>query len=181
MTGAKLRNREQLLLGLANALADEPRASMGQLATMVGLSRATLCRYFASREAMMLALFEAGCSQAEQALARARPQEGSVEQGIKRLIEELLPIAELYAYIDQELSGNPAMATRAEPFSQSLTSLFQQWQASGELRIDLPAAWLVESMSALLRSAATMIRSGRLARRDAAQSVFGLLWQGMCA
>jgi len=179
MTGAKLRNREQLLLSLANALADEPRASMGQLAAMVGLSRATLCRHFPSREAMMLALFEAGVSQAEQALARARPGEGDVEQCVRRLIEELLPIAELYAYIDQELQDDDAVASRAQPFRESLVSLFQQWQASGELRVDLPAAWLVESMSALLRSAATMIRSGRLARRNAAQNVFGLLWLGM--
>lgn len=179
MTATKPRNHESLLLSLVNALADQPRASMGQLAAMVGLSRATLCRYFPSRDAMMLAMFVAGIASAQQALVQARPNESPAEHAIKRLIEELLPIAELYAYVDRQMQTDESMDARVQPLRASLIALFQQWQGSGELRVDLPAAWLVESMSALLRSAATMIRSGRLARRDAVQSVFDLLWRGM--
>jgi AcrR family transcriptional regulator len=179
MTATKSRDREELLLNLVNALADRPRASMEQLASMVGLSRATLCRHFPSRDSMVLAMSEAGISSAKLAIARARPDEGSPEHAIKRLIEELLPIVELYAYVDQQGQADEEMDARVQPLRASLIALFQQWQGSGELRVDLPAAWLVESMSALLRSAATMIRSGRLARRDAAQSVFDLLWRGM--
>ncbi|MBP6019360.1 MAG: TetR family transcriptional regulator [Burkholderiaceae bacterium] len=179
MAATKSRDRETLLLNLVNALADQPRASMGQLASIVGISRATLCRHFPSRDAMMLAMSEAGITSAEQALARARPNEGNSQHAIKRLIEELLPIAELYAYVDHQMRADEAVEARVQPLRTSLIALFQKWQESGELRVDLPAAWLVESMSALLRSAATMIRSGRLARRDAAQSVFDLLWQGM--
>lgn len=179
MTATKSRIREELLVNLVNALADQPRASMGQLASMVGLSRATLCRHFPSRDAMMLAMSQASIDSAEQALARAHPHEGPAEQALKRLIEELLPLAELYAYINQEMYTDAAVEVRAQPLRESLTALFLQWQQSGELRLDMPAAWLVESMAALLRSAATMIRSGRLARRDAPRKVFNLLWQGM--
>lgn len=179
MTTRKPRNDEVLLSNLINALADQPRASMEQLACMVGLSRATLCRYFPSRDAMMLAMSEAGITSAEQAFIRARPHEGSAEQGIKRLIEAILPIAELYAFVDQQMHTDEAKEARIQPLRASLIALFQQWQGNGELRIDLPAAWLVESMSALLRSAAIMTRSGQLARRDAVQNVFDLLWRGM--
>jgi len=179
MAATKSRVREELLLNLVNALADQPRASMGEIASMVGLSRATLCRHFPTRDAMMQAMCEAGINSAEQAIARAQPGEGSAEQAIKRLIEELLPIAELYAYVDQEIQTNETTEARAQPLRASLIALFQQWQGSGILRVDLSAAWLLESMFALLRSAAAMIRSGRLARRDAAQSVFDLLWSGM--
>ncbi len=179
MSTTKFRVREELLLNLVNALADQPRASMGQLASIVGLSRATLCRHFPTREAMMQAMSEAGITSAEQAIARAHPSEGTAKDAIKRLIEELLPIAELYAYVDQQMQTDATTETRVQPLRSSLIALFQQWQGSGALRVDLPAAWLLESMFALLRSAAAMIRSGRLARRDAAQSVFDLLWNGM--
>ncbi len=179
MAASKSRIREELLLNLVNALADQPRASMGQLASMVGLSRATLCRHFPSREAMMLTMSEVGIASAEQAIARARPSQGTAEHAIKRLIEELLPIVELYAYVDEQMQINETMDARAQPLKASLIALFQQWQGSGALRVDLSAAWLLESMFALLRNAATMIRSGRLARRDAVQSVFDLLWHGM--
>jgi len=179
MPATRSRDREALLVNLANALADQPRASMGQLAAMVGVSRATLCRHFPSRDDMMLAMSEAGISSAELALARARPHEGPGEQAIRRLIEELLPIAELYAYIDQRIHADEALEARVRPLRTSLITAFQRWQGAGIMRVDLPAAWLVESMSALLRSAATMIRAGTLARRDAAQSVFDLLWRGI--
>lgn len=179
MAATKPRDRKELLLNLVNALADQPRASMEQLASMVGLSRATLCRHFSSRDVMMHAMSKAGISSAEEALTRARLNEGTAEHALKRLIEELLPIAELYAYVDQQMHRDENLEAQAQPLRASLIATFQQWQESAELRIDLPAAWLVESMSALLRSAATMIRSGRLARRDAAQSVFDVLWHGM--
>lgn len=179
MAATKPRVREELLVNLVNAMADQPRASMGQLATMVGLSRATLCRHFPSRNAMMQAMSEASIASAEQALAQARPNEGPAEEAVKRLIAEFLPIAELYAYVHQQMHTNEATDARAQPLKTSLIALFQQWQGSGQLRVDLPAAWLVESMSALLSSAGAMIRAGRLARHDAAQNVFDLLWRGM--
>jgi AcrR family transcriptional regulator len=178
MAISKSRDHDPLLLNLVNALSDQPRASMGQLATMVGLSRATLCRHFPSRDTMIQTISEAAVTSAELAFARARPNEGAVEPAVRRLIEELLPIAELYAFAWRHEHADEALEARAQPLRESLISLFQQWQSAGELRVDLSAAWLVEAMSALLRSAAAMIRSGRLARHDAVQSVFGLLWHG---
>jgi AcrR family transcriptional regulator len=175
----KPEKREDLLLRLARALADDPRASMGQLASMAGVSRATLCRYYSSRETLDRALFETGLSRAEQALARALPDQGSAHHAMQRLIDELLPIAELYAHVERRMQIDAGDDTRVQILNASLVALFHHWQGAGALRVDLPAAWLVESMSALLRSAATMIRSGRLARHDAAQSVFNLMWQGI--
>lgn len=67
---------------------------MGQLATQVGLSRATLCCYFASREAMMLEIFQKGVSCAERAIERARLHKDRADQAIMRVIQELLPIVE---------------------------------------------------------------------------------------
>lgn len=176
---SRQRDQTEMLKQLANALADQPRASMEQLASMIGISRATLCRYFPSRESMMRALSEAGISSAEQALARARPQEGPVEDVLLRLVEEFLPIAELYACVDPELHGDEESDARLQPLRNSLIASFLQWQSSGALRVDLPAAWLVESMLALLCRAATMIRAGRLARQDATAAVFKLLWEGV--
>jgi len=179
MASVKSHTRDNLLLALANALADEPRASMGQLAVMVGLSRATLCRHFPSRDAMMQALFDAGFASVEQAIERAQLHTGSADQAIRRMINELLPIVELYACVDQHTQNDAAMEAKVQPLRASLILLFQDWQKAGELRVDLPAAWLLESTFALLRSAAVMIRSERLARHDAVDNVYALLWQGI--
>src|SRR3546814_11987882 len=99
---------------------------------MVGLSRATLCRHFPARDTMMLAMSEESIASAEQALARARPNEVSAEQAVKRLIEEFLPIAEFYAYVHQQMHTDEAMDARAQPLRESLLTLFQQWHGSGD-------------------------------------------------
>ena len=179
MTATRSRTRDQLLLSLVNALTDQPRASMGELAAMVGLSRATLCRYFPSRDDMMLALYDAALKHAEKAVAQARPHEGPPEAAIKRLIDELLPVAELYAYVEQQLQANQTVETPPTALRNALISLFQGWQACGALRSDLPAVFLLESLSSLLRSAAAMIRFGHLARLDAANCVYQLALHGM--
>lgn len=179
MAAVNTRGRDALLLKLAQALADHPRASMEQLATMSGVSRATLFRHFPSRDDMMAALSEAGILRAEEAVARAQLHDGCVEHALQRLIDELLPIAELYAHVDAAMRTDEALQERIEPLHTTLTDAFRYWQAAGALRVDMSAVWLVESLSALLRSTATMIRAGRLARHDAAQSIFALLWQGM--
>ncbi|QTB99449.1 hypothetical protein JYG33_16055 [Alcaligenes sp. SORT26] len=179
MTAAKPRPREELLLRLVNALADQPRVSMGQLAGLVGLSRATLCRYFPSREAMMMEIFEEGVNSAEQAIKRAHLCEGDAQEAIKRLIEELLPIVDLYMYVERQLQVEEYSTPRTEAVRQALITQFQQWQESGALRLDLSAVWLCESLFALLSKAARLIRAGRLARHDAPHNVHTLLWSGI--
>lgn len=179
MTAAKPRPREELLLRLVSALADQPRASMGQLAGLVGLSRATLCRYFPSREAMMMEIFQEGVNSAEQAIERARLCDGRAQEAIQRLIQELLPIVDLYMYVELQLQVEEYSTVRSEAVREALIEQFQQWQESGDLRRDLAASWLCESLFALLGKAARLIRAGRLARHDAPHNVFVLLWSGI--
>mgnify|MGYP001637299082 CR=1 FL=1 len=179
MTATKPRQREELLLRLVNALADQPRATMGQLAIQVGLSRATLCRCFASREAMMLEIFQEGVNCAELAIERARLQDGSADQAIMRLIQELLPIVEHYVYVERQIQVEDYSNPRTEALRLGLIDQFQQWQERGQLRLDVPTMWLCESLFTLLNKAATSIRMGRLARHDAAANVFAVLWGGI--
>src|SRR5262245_25545787 len=48
--------RERILRGAARRLATEPRATLNDLAVEAGLSRATLYRYFTSRDELLRAL-----------------------------------------------------------------------------------------------------------------------------
>src|SRR3546814_8019185 len=86
---------------------------------------------------MMLAMSEESIASAEQALERARPNEGSVEQAVQRLIEEFLPIAEFYAYVHQQMHTDAAMDARAQPLRESLITLYQQCQGSCSHRLNL--------------------------------------------
>lgn len=181
------RDREALVVNLVRALTENPRATMAELASMVGVSRATLFRYFPSRQSMIGAITQACADSTEAALGRARPREGHFEDALLRMIEEMLPVAEMCTYTSPcshggMLANEPAeRAGEAHSMSlrTSLIALFRQWQHQGVLKPDLPAAWMVESLILLLRGAATLVRNGHVARHDAARNVFSLFCNGI--
>ncbi len=179
MAALKPQLREALLLRLVHALEDQPRATMEQLATQVGLSRATLCRYFSSREAMILEIVQEGARCTELAVERSRLQEGGAERAIMRLIQELLPIVELSMYVARQGDGQDSFNPRSDTLYLILIDQCRYWQEMGELRRDISALWLCESLFALLNKAAKSIRQGRLARQDAPRHVFAVLWGGI--
>jgi AcrR family transcriptional regulator len=171
--------REKLLGLLAHALCQQPRASMEQLAGEVGVGRTTLHRYFPSRSDMLVALSEQAVASAAAALAAADIAQGPAAAAVRRMVDAFLPIAELYAFIASGSSEDLAGREQWRPYERQLVQQVREWQASGELRLDVSAAWGLESLGALLRAAGTMVREGRLARAEAVDSVCAVWWNGV--
>lgn len=170
---------ENLIHRLAAALADQPRASMEQLAHAVGVSRTTLCRKFATRDDMFTSLAEQAVEECVAALEQSRMDEGAADEVIRRIVTHMLPNVELYRVLESpEYEDFPALKAWG-CHKQKLQELHLRWQARGELRVDLPANWIWQSMFLLMRGAAAMVREGQLARADAVNAVCTLLLEGV--
>lgn len=152
---------------------------MEQLAGEIGIGRTTLHRYFPSRDEMLAALSRQAVVSAIAALERANLQQGSARQAVSRLVEEFFPIAELYTFIANGSADNTEAMQAWLPYHQQLIEQVRQWQTGGEMRLDLSAAWILESMSQLLRGAGAMVREGRLARNEAIGSIVAVLLDGI--
>src|SRR5690606_35991207 len=139
-------NHEELLHRLATALAAQPRASMEQLAHAIGISRTTLNRKFASRDEMLNALAEQAVIECGAALDKSNVDEGSAQEVIGRIVKNMLPSVELYRILESPEYENCAALDAWQPRKDKLLELHYRWQASGELRVDLPAAWIAESI-----------------------------------
>ncbi|RUP05428.1 MAG: TetR/AcrR family transcriptional regulator [Mycobacterium sp.] len=175
-------DHERLLRSAAAYLGRRPEATQDEIATAVGVSRATLHRYFAGRAALIEALQHLALEQVRQAVDEARWQEGPAAQALLRLVTECEPVSGyltlLYTH-SQEFSNEELRQGWAE-IDDQIKGLFLRGQRDGEFRPDLTSTWLTEAFYNLVAGAGWSIRTGRAAPRDFSTMVTNLLLDGVC-
>ncbi|MFF4469012.1 TetR/AcrR family transcriptional regulator [Streptomyces sp. NPDC001599] len=173
-------DREQVLRSAATLLTRKSTATMDEVARAAGLSRATLHRHFAGRDALVRALESLGIAECEAALAAARTDEGPAADAVRRLVREMEPSAGLLAflYTENQLFEGEEQNEGWTRIDTGLTELFRRGQEGGEFRIDLTPAWLTEALYGLLASGAWAVAEGRVARNDFTHMIVELLLGG---
>ncbi len=173
-------DRAQVLRSAAALLTRKSTATMDEVARAAGISRATLHRQFAGRDALVRALEELGIAECVAALDRAALDEGPAADALRRLIREVEPAAPLLAFLvteNQLFEGEQQNAGWAQLDSR-IEALFRRGQEAGEFRIDLTPAWLTEALYGLIGSAAWSVQDGRVAAKDFQFMIVELLLGG---
>ncbi|MBL8157038.1 MAG: helix-turn-helix transcriptional regulator, partial [Anaerolineae bacterium] len=80
----KDERRAELLNAAAELLATHPSASLAEIADYAGIGKATLHRYYASREDLMLALGFRALEMISQAISSSEPERGSATEALNR-------------------------------------------------------------------------------------------------
>jgi AcrR family transcriptional regulator len=161
-------DREHVLRSAADLLTRKSTATMDEVAKAAGISRATLHRQFAGRDALVRALEALGIAECEAALERARLDEGAASEAVRRLVREIQPAAGLLAFLyseNQLFEGEEQNAGWAR-IDARVTALFRRGQDAGEFRIDLSPTWLTEALYGLFAAGAWAVLDGKAARND---------------
>lgn len=172
-------DRDHVLRSAAALLTRKSTATMDEVAKAAGISRATLHRHFAGRDALVRALEALGIAECEAALDRARLDEGPARDAVFRLVREIEPAAGLLAFLHGE---NQLWEDEGgDPWSRldnRIATVFVRGQQSGEFRIDLTPIWLTEALYGLIASCAWAMQAGRVAPKDFTHMVVELLLGG---
>ncbi|WP_093774365.1 TetR/AcrR family transcriptional regulator [Streptomyces sp. yr375] len=161
-------DRDHILRSAAALLARTSTATMDEVAKAAGISRATLHRHFAGRDALVRALETLGIAECEKALDAAQLDEGPADAAVRRLVGEIESAAGLLAflYTENQLFEGAEEHPGWTRIDDRISALFRRGQKDGAFRIDLTPAWLTEALYGLLASAAWLVQSGRGAPRD---------------
>ncbi|MFD4635201.1 TetR/AcrR family transcriptional regulator [Streptomyces sp. NPDC058284] len=173
-------DRDQVLRSAAALLTRKSTSTMDEVARAAGISRATLHRHFAGRDALVRALEELGLQECEAALDRATLGEGGASDALRRLVREIEPAAGLLAflYTENQLFEGETQHEGWSRIDDRLAALFRRGQENGEFRIDLTPVWLTEALYGLVGSGAWAVQDGRVAANDFSYMIAELLIGG---
>ncbi|WP_320773666.1 helix-turn-helix domain-containing protein [Streptomyces sp. CRN 30] len=173
-------DRHHVLRAAAALLTRRSTATMDEVARAAGISRATLHRHFAGRDALVRALEALGIAECEAALDAARLDEGPARDAVVRLVREMEPAAELLAFLysENQLFEGEEQNQGWARIDERITALFRRGQESGEFRIDLTPVWLTEALYGLMAAGAWGVIDGRVAGKDLKSNIVELLLGG---
>jgi TetR/AcrR family transcriptional repressor of mexCD-oprJ operon len=151
------------------------QASMNDVAVAAGVARATLYRYFPSRQALLDELAQVAADEAGVRFASARIEELDAEEGITRAVRALIEVGDPFTVVARErVRPDPEQFERR--VLQPLRRLFEHAQGKGEIRGDIPSSWLTDALVGLVVS----VLSSRpvLGREDTIAAVSALFLDG---
>lgn len=143
-------------------LGERPGASMRAIADASDVGRSTVYRHFPTREALLRALFERVLTESGELAAETAASERSAAETLRGLGPRIVEIGERYRFLDSHRHLRDeflaADAARDDPLEPWLAAA----QARGELRADLPVAWMLAMIRGLAVAGVDELIAGRV-------------------
>ncbi|MBD7956851.1 AsnC family protein [Microbacterium sp. Sa4CUA7] len=148
------RSVQQILRAAEKVLAVNPNASVEQIAEAAGLTRTTVHRRFASRQAILDALAIAAKSELADAIADAHPDAAPPFVAVHRVTAAVLECKSRWRFT----LGNPLADTSAameiwDEINAGTLTLLQRVQDAGYIAPDASLTWVRQVYYALMREA----------------------------
>ncbi|QLF95035.1 winged helix-turn-helix transcriptional regulator [Pseudomonas sp. ABC1] len=171
----------RILVALALALIDNPRASLQELAKAIGISKTTLYRFCRTREQLIERLMTHGAFVLGEAIRTAELDSGPPLEALRRLIANNLEHRELTSFLMYFWKEGPENLCEDSGWDASLDAFFLRGQREGLFRIDIPAAALTEILVNIMIGLSDAERRGRVARAGLAALIESAFLQGTLA
>jgi TetR/AcrR family transcriptional regulator, mexCD-oprJ operon repressor len=172
----------RILAAATRALAEDPKASMSDVAIASGVGRATLYRHFASRDELLGAIRLQALRECRTALGEVLPADGPLEDGLGRVVSALLGVLDRYRVL-----ASTAPADRSDPDQRRLVeqvegpivALLRRGEEAGELAPDVAPETVVVMLGGLLHAVRRAISDGVLPADEAGALVTRTLLRGV--
>jgi TetR/AcrR family transcriptional regulator, mexCD-oprJ operon repressor len=173
---------DQALGRASAALAKNPAATMAQIASEVGVSRATLHRWFPARQDLISALAAAATEQLHTITATVEESGLTGIAALEALVDQAVGLVPTYGFLSKEPvdETDPSLAMFEKVLDRWVT-LVESAQRLGEVRIDIPARWIVLSIQGLATAAFDGTCMGFVGHREVPRLVSQILFTGIRA
>jgi AcrR family transcriptional regulator len=159
------RSVAAILDAALEALASDPDSSMSKIARRAGVVRATIYVHFPTRESLLDAVMEYAVGQVAEATRKAEPERGEPVEALERVLQatwrQLAQFHGLLALNTARLSAEE-LHQRHLPVLDQLEPLIERGQEQGVFRSDLPVAWHLAVIRAIVHTASHEIQGGRI-------------------
>ena len=153
-------------------------ASMAEIADAAGVSRATLYRYFPSRDALLSGLAEAASAELRERIADAELDTIPVQEAIARLTRGFVFAGSKYVALTHSGHKPPDSGKTQQDLAEPVYRLLRRGIADGTLRSDLRPEVLVQIFSGLLETAIRISGPGGIGAEKASAAVISVFLDG---
>jgi AcrR family transcriptional regulator len=168
------RSVARILDAAVDALAEDPDASMSAIARRAGVVRATVYVHYPTREALLGAVTDHAIDEVAAVIDAAEPEHGHPTDALRRVITGTWrTLGRYHALVAINTSTHDAehLHARHAPVLGRMLPLIERGQAAGAFRADVPTAWHLATVLAVVHAASAEVRAGRIAEEQAESAV----------
>ena len=159
------RSIAAILDAAVDALASDPDASMAEIARRAGVVRATTYVHFPTRDALLDAVMDYTIADVAATVKAAEPDVGEPAEALVRLLRatwrKLDRLHSIIAINEARLSAED-FHQRHRPVVSAIAPLIVRGQKAGAFRADLPTAWHLSMLLAIVHAASREVQNGRI-------------------
>jgi AcrR family transcriptional regulator len=164
------RSIARILDAAVDALASDPEASMAEIARRAGVVRATIYVHFPTREALLEAVTHRAIAEVAEVIEATDPHLGDPVDALTRVVAaswQRLGRYHALVAINTQQHAHDDLRQRHSSVLAALEPLIERGQAEGTFRADVPAAWHLSMLMALMHAASGELGAGHVTDADA--------------
>ncbi len=142
-------------------LNKDPSASLSQIASLAGVGRATLHRYFSSREDLIKTLAQTAIREMNDVVENAIQDIDSYTEVAKIILEVLIPLGDRHGFLALEaFEHDEELKTEFKRQKQETADLMEGLKEEGLLDISTPTSWIIQVYDHILFAAWESVKNG---------------------
>jgi AcrR family transcriptional regulator len=158
------RSIERILDAAVDALGEDQHVSMSEIARRAGVVRATIYVHFPTREALLDAVTGRALAEVAAVIMAAEPERGEADAALGRVVAAAWRTLGRYhalVAINTGAQMHEDLHRRHGPVLGLLVPLIERGQVAGTFRRDVPVAWHLAMLMAIIHAASAEIGAGR--------------------